>query len=78
MIDEDEVHEFRDIVGCGSVVTVPPRQPHHQVQYQWQANKYEDVKHVILLLEPWLGQRRLVQAINALAADTRKVSHGAS
>jgi hypothetical protein len=80
MTDEDEVRAFHEIVGVGTVsnVSIENHPTSKKPQFRWQAATYASVKHVILLLEPWLGQRRLVQAINALAADTRKVSYGES
>ena len=69
MTDEGEVRDFHEIVGVGAVHG-PYHAPNRKPTWKWYTS---DARPVIRLLEPWLGQRRLVQAINALAADTREI-----
>jgi hypothetical protein len=71
MTDEDEVRDFAQIVGVGNIIVKSPKMDHHLPQWVWGVYRYVDVRHVVMLLAPWLGSRRLVQATNALASDTR-------
>ena len=76
MTDADIVHRFHVIVGVGNV-----RVQDHATKkrvWQWQSGAIEDVRHVIRLLAPWLGERRLARAQEYLlayeTAPVRRVS----
>lgn len=73
MTDEDEVREFHELVGVGKVyANAIPANKKHSSTWGWHAQRRSEVEQVALLLAPWLSQRRLIQAVNVLAADRRK------
>lgn len=51
-----------------SLLTSQPRLPHHQVQYCWATQDSRDMRRVIGLLLPYLGQRRRTRALELLEA----------
>lgn len=70
MNDEEPVRRFHEIVGVGNVNFNPVR-GNPNPRWDWKAGAKKDVEYVVELLAPWLSDRRLVQAVNALAADFR-------
>jgi hypothetical protein len=67
MTDRDVVERFCAIVGSGRVRPLPPRQPHHTPQYRWEIARVEQVRELIALFRPWLGDRRRLRADELLA-----------
>lgn len=70
MTDADVIQRFRDAVGVGTVQG--PHNYGNKPVYRWYVGTVKEVEALILRLAPWLSSRRLVQAVNALAADSRR------
>lgn len=68
MTDRDVVARFHEIVGVGNVTIRDRPDPRHKRQWIWQAAAIDDVRHVIRLFSPWLGERRSARAAEVLAA----------
>jgi hypothetical protein len=66
MTDADIVHRFHKIVGVGNVRI--QEHSHKKQLWHWQTGAIDDVRHVIRLLAPWLGERRLARAQEYLLA----------
>lgn len=65
--DEDVLRRFVAIVGAGKVYgPYTYSNPKWKPYWQWQAQTYELVQHVVALLWPWLCTRRRAQAAEAL------------
>jgi hypothetical protein len=67
MTDQDVVARFHAIVGVGNVTIRERPDPRHKRMWVWQAAAIADVQHVVRLLSPWLGERRLARAQEVLA-----------
>jgi hypothetical protein len=65
--DQDTVARFHAIVGVGNVTIRDRPDPNHKRQWVWQSAAVDDVRHVLRLLAPWLGQRRNARMIELLA-----------
>jgi hypothetical protein len=72
MRDQDIVERFAEVVGVGTVY--PPRPSYSGGLWRWQCNRVEEVRQLVMAFAPYFGQRRLVQAANALAEDGRKTT----
>ena len=67
MCDLDVLQDYVDIVGGN--ITGPYRKrshPHHKPYYSWIMRKKTEVIRVLHLLSPYLGERRLEKATEAL------------
>lgn len=67
MIDGEIVDRFHAVVGRGRTCPERPRRPNHQPQTCWYTGKRADVRYVLELLLPWLGERRSKRASEVLA-----------
>lgn len=64
MKDEDIVRRFHAVVGVGTVTYADPpswRRAGHVPMWLWRVGSREGVRHVVDLLSPLLGARRLAQ-----------------
>lgn len=63
MCDKDVVDRFAAVVGLGKVSPkkMPLAKPHWKPQWQWYFNSYDQLEELALLIEPWLGERRLAK-----------------
>jgi hypothetical protein len=65
--DEDVVQRFADIVWVGQVREERSLEKRgYKRQWEWYTGSKKDVAHIILLLWPWLGQRRREKALEVL------------
>lgn len=71
MTDEDVLLRFKDAVACGAVRALPPRTDpkrlHHKPTFMWQVGGRDDVRQLLAAFTPWLGSRRLQQAMKVLS-----------
>lgn len=65
MSDRDVIERLHQTVGCGVVNQIPPREPHHKMQWRWQANNVHAGKF-LEAIGPLLGERRRERANRAL------------
>lgn len=74
MTDRDVLERFCGIVECGRV-TGPHRHgnrpAHHKPIFSWGIGNRPDVERILLAFYPWLGERRLAKAHEALAEIAR-------
>lgn len=72
MTDRDVVERFVQIMGCGRV-TGEHRfgREHHKPTYRWHIGNRADVERIVLMLLPYLGERRSAKAREALAEIAR-------
>lgn len=77
MTDRDVVDRFMAIVGCGAIYLRPDARWNHQDTYMWRVQEAVQVRKVIAMLLPYLGERRRAKAleVDAIAATVR--SHNA-
>lgn len=68
MTDRDVVEAFAAVVGCGRVDSFPPRDDKCKPSYRWVAQSVRDVRYVIDLFLPFLGERRMARANEVLDA----------
>ncbi len=66
MVDRDVVKRFGDIVKLGHYCEQKFKNPLHSTQLCWYAGKRSDVKEIINLLLPYLGERRKARALELL------------
>jgi hypothetical protein len=68
MCDRDVVERFRSIVGFGTIAHVAPRDPaKHRDFYVWSGSSARNVRGLIQLFWPYLGDRRRARATEILA-----------
>lgn len=60
--DEDTLRRFHAAVGCGSVSAHPPQVKGNKPFWQWSVRGHSCASRVIILLYPWLGNRRRAKA----------------
>lgn len=60
--DEDTLRRFHAAVGVGSVAAYPPQVKGNKPFWQWCVKGYPTTRSVIILLYPWLGERRRARA----------------
>lgn len=60
--DEDTLRRFHAAVGCGSVAAYQPQVKGYKPFWQWSVRGYPCTRCVIILLYPWLGERRRAKA----------------
>lgn len=66
MTDFEPVRRFHRIVGWGRLVEKPSHNERWRDQLVWIVSDRAGVKAVLELLRPWLSERRIAQAENAL------------
>lgn len=73
MTDEDIVRRVHELTGVGTLTSVVrDDKPHWKEQWCWSCHKEGDVRAMIAILEPWLGERRRAKARECLdALDSR-------
>lgn len=80
MRDRDVVERFAEIVGFGSISRVQrkERNPKHSDMWYWQVGNASQVRQLIEMFRPWLGERRLADAERILAGSAGVGSQGRS
>jgi len=66
MTDEDTIRRLHAVVGCGNVTWQPTTNPRHQSTWRWRTSDAWEVRRILNLIRPWLGQRRGAKADEAL------------
>lgn len=69
MTDRDVVDRFAEVIGVGNVRTY--HRPPNKRYWQWSVQSQSDVLHVLNLLWPYLGQRRLQAATEVIERAIR-------
>jgi hypothetical protein len=66
--DKDILDRFFDMVNCGYVRIKkhPPHRQHYKPAWEWTVWKKADVKALLELMLPLLGERRGFAALNAI------------
>ena len=66
--DKDIIDRFFMYVDCGSIkpINFPPERQHFKPAWVWAVNSRADVKRLLSLMLPMLGERRAYNALNAL------------
>lgn len=62
MNDEDVVRKFYRIIACGSIYYDVQKPPKNLIHYKWATASVKDSQIAYALLEPYLGDRRRIQA----------------
>jgi len=66
--DLDVMERLDALVPCPSGLRIrPPAQRHHQTQYEWILMRRADILEFVILVMPFLGERRLSKARDCLA-----------
>lgn len=71
MTDRDVVERFHQVVGCGWRYSIRPKVQNGRgtkILYDLHIGRRHDVERILLMLRPWLGERRGAKADQALAA----------
>lgn len=75
MADRDVVERFAAVVGCGKIGSQQVPEGHKPI-HLWACGSTKDVRRVLLMFLPWLGERRLQRAREILGvlsdADRRR------
>jgi hypothetical protein len=67
MTDKDIVERFARFAGCGRVCVVTYRaKPHYKPIYTWQAFRASDIRRLLTMMLPLLGERRSAKAREVL------------
>ena len=70
MTDEDVMKRFIKIVGYGNLTEVnrlaPSQKEYWKPQFKWAVRKKKEVKRMLLMFLPYLGERRACKALDAL------------
>ena len=66
MTDEDVVVRFKSIVGCGTVRGPIFRRPDEKPMWDWCIYEAVQVRRLIDVFMPWLGNRRRAKALEVL------------
>ena len=75
MTDKDVVERFHRIVKVGRLRAKPRILPSHKDQWVWSTAKTQDVRYLLEVFLPHLGNRRKTKALEALAwLDSSQVS----
>jgi hypothetical protein len=69
--DRDVLERFIEIVGIGTII-IPATIEGRKDRFMWTIAGYDRVKAVIDLFEPWLGERRRIQAAEVLENCARR------
>lgn len=64
--DRDTVYRFAKIINVGHVRYDEYENPKWSPQWCWYASSFEDVQAIIIMLWPWLGNRRQARALKLL------------
>ena len=66
--DKDVLQRFVDMAGCGNIVPIkfPPSKQHYKPGWVWSIWKAKEVKRLLTLMLPLLGDRRAHAALSAL------------
>ena len=66
--DKDIIDRLHAIVQCGNVrfVKFPEYKKHYKPAWCWTVWKAKDVKRLLVIMLPFLGERRAYHALNAL------------
>lgn len=67
MTDPDAVRRFAAVMGFGTVRARASRRPHEKPLTEWYTQKRENVRTMIALFLPYLGERRRQRALEILA-----------
>lgn len=69
MTDRDVVERFCEVVACGRVTGphVYKRPTNRKPTYGWLISNRADVERILLMFQPWLGERRSSKAQEVLA-----------
>jgi len=62
-----ELERFVDVVGRGKIYGPYEQEGATESVYRWRAQRIDDVRLVLHVLQPWLGSVKRVQAFGALA-----------
>lgn len=62
MNDTDVVDRFAEVVGVGIVKDYPPYQANRKSTRNWTLNTVEEIKTVVAMFWPYLGERRRAKA----------------
>ena len=68
MTDKDVVEKFASIIGYGNVNPKKnhKKPSHWKDQWEWSVGKQSEVRRILSLLLPYLGNRRAYKALNIL------------
>jgi hypothetical protein len=66
MADKDVVEQFVEVMGYGNIIPEKPAQPHHKPTWRWRVAKLSEVRRMLSMMLPLLGERRAYKALNAL------------
>ena len=66
MTDFDVIRKFHKLIGRGNLDYIPKRKAHWQDQLQWRMGGKQNVRYVLGLFLPHLGDRRAHKALDIL------------
>lgn len=67
MCDKDVVDRFYELAGCGNVKEDPPPKKENWSQsYTWLVGDRQNVRRLLLMFLPFLGERRKARALEAI------------
>lgn len=67
MTDKDIVETWQERAGCGQVkIYYDKRATDRKTLYYWQASHKDDVSRLLLMMIPWLGERRKAKSMEAI------------
>ena len=65
--DKDVIEDFAAIVPYGNIKErAKKREAHHKTMYGWRCFTRQHIKEILVLMLPYLGQRRAYKALNCL------------
>lgn len=69
--DLDVLQKFHSIIGCGYIYLKKDATNRFakKTQYQWQCNKKDEIKTILISFLPFLGDRRSERALEILSME---------